>query len=118
VCVCVCVCVCVFHSCGVRGCKMKNVTLLGRVCPFCNLRYCNSHAMAEQHGCGADAKVRALRDRESVCVSVWYEAVQKNTPARTVSACQKPRGLTSDSEVSSHGNRRITVSSSNMDLST
>jgi predicted nucleic acid binding AN1-type Zn finger protein len=40
---------------------MKNVKMLGRVCPFCKLRYCNSHAMAEQHGCGADAKVRVER---------------------------------------------------------
>ena len=47
-------------SCGVRGCVVKNVTMLGRVCPHCNLRYCTPHAMAEKHGCGAHAKVCKL----------------------------------------------------------
>jgi len=46
-------------SCGMRGCKVKNIEMMGRICPHCKLRYCHAHGMAELHGCGADAKVAA-----------------------------------------------------------
>jgi len=39
-------------------CKRSTV-ILGRICPFCKLKFCVEHAMPELHGCGDAAKQQA-----------------------------------------------------------
>ena len=43
--------------------KCKNpIKVLGHRCDFCSQMYCTSHHMAEVHGCGDAAKMRARQD--------------------------------------------------------
>jgi ATP-dependent RNA/DNA helicase IGHMBP2 len=46
-------------TCKGDGCT-KNVAVLGQVCQFCRKKFCFAHALAEAHGCGAEA-ARAAR---------------------------------------------------------
>lgn len=54
-------------KCGVRGCKAKNVVLLGANCKYCKLRYCFSHMQPELHGCGEAVRKAAREEfKESI----------------------------------------------------
>lgn len=48
-------------KCHFPKCK-KPVKVLGQKCIFCSLMFCLSHHMAEIHGCGDEAKIRARQD--------------------------------------------------------
>jgi len=47
--------------CNFPKCKVK-VSTLGVTCPFCRLRFCLSHSMAEVHGCGEAARQAARQN--------------------------------------------------------
>ena len=49
------------NSCGSPKCK-ESVQMLGQVCRFCDVIFCLKHHMAEVHGCGHAAKVKARGD--------------------------------------------------------
>jgi len=47
---------------GPGGCR-KPVTTMGANCGHCKLRYCLTHSLPEDHGCGADAAAAARAER-------------------------------------------------------
>lgn len=48
-------------KCLFKTCK-KSITTLGQKCEYCSQVFCLSHHMAEIHGCGDAAKIKARRD--------------------------------------------------------
>ena len=62
---------CKFPKCS------KSISLLGVQCPFCKQHYCVEHSLAEVHGCGEAARLRAHRE---------YRGVRSTKSASTTSA--------------------------------
>ena len=48
-------------SCQYNQCK-TSVKTLGQKCHFCSMMFCLTHHMAEIHGCGTAAKIKARQD--------------------------------------------------------
>jgi len=49
------------NVCQFRACR-DSVKTLGRICTFCNEKFCFSHIIPEIHGCGEAAKSKARAD--------------------------------------------------------
>jgi len=58
------------------------VQIMGRICPFCKLKYCLNHGMPEVHGCGEDARKQARED--------WLKEKKKPDGTVRTSAPQNP----------------------------
>lgn len=48
-------------NCGFAKCK-ANIKTIGQKCQFCQQMFCLSHHIAEVHGCGKEAKIKARQD--------------------------------------------------------